>query len=279
MFHNVEALLEHPLSSFDVFLLDLSGVVERGGVLIDGVVKSIETMKDRGPVFIVTNNAKETPDQISFRLLKMGLDIKSPYILSSAKMLASKEVTCLIRDKHVFVLGSFSSVDYVSSFGVRSVTTTLNEGVEAIVLMSSIPDKTFMDYQLKGIASYYELTNVPVLCCNPDEWVLDDHHNRYNVIGYYAKQLKKIYHVPVMFIGKPFSSFSLWVAAHLKKNFQIDVSVKTLFCDDRLENVMMFSKVLGLTGAWILKSGVSAKLDVNVELLDKGYPDRRLSFL
>ena len=67
------------------YLLDMDGVIVRGGALIPGAAAFIQRLQDRGmPYLILTNNSMYTPRDLQVRLSYMGLDVPSEAIFTSA---------------------------------------------------------------------------------------------------------------------------------------------------------------------------------------------------
>jgi glycerol-1-phosphatase len=74
-----------PADQHDAFLLDLDGVVFRGGQVVPGAAEAIASLTRRGPVRFVTNNASRTPDQVVDHLRGLGVAAQSGQIHTAAQ--------------------------------------------------------------------------------------------------------------------------------------------------------------------------------------------------
>ncbi|NLR90410.1 TIGR01458 family HAD-type hydrolase [Flammeovirga agarivorans] len=71
------------LQDIQGILCDLDGVLYNDSQLIDGVIESINTLKNRGYKFLfVTNTSGVTSDELFVRLTNMGIPVSSDEILS-----------------------------------------------------------------------------------------------------------------------------------------------------------------------------------------------------
>jgi HAD superfamily hydrolase (TIGR01457 family) len=76
-------------ASYDRFLLDLDGVLFRGGDPIDGAAEVVGVLRDRGKrVVFVTNNAARTPAQVVAHLASVGIDAAEDEVETSALVTA-----------------------------------------------------------------------------------------------------------------------------------------------------------------------------------------------
>ncbi len=67
------------------YLIDIDGVLVQGSRLIPGADQFIQRLRDSGVKFLVlTNNPRQTPRDLAFSLQKIGLNINSENIFSSA---------------------------------------------------------------------------------------------------------------------------------------------------------------------------------------------------
>ena len=67
----------------------MDGVIYRGGMLIDGVLKFLSWLKQENKDFIfLTNNSQSTPQQLRAKLLKMGAKIEEEKFLTAAQTTA-----------------------------------------------------------------------------------------------------------------------------------------------------------------------------------------------
>jgi len=71
------------------YLLDMDGVLYRGNQAIEGAVPFITGLRDRSiPCICLTNHSRHRPEDLSARLLAMGIEIGPEAILTSGMALA-----------------------------------------------------------------------------------------------------------------------------------------------------------------------------------------------
>jgi HAD superfamily hydrolase (TIGR01450 family) len=74
------------IANYDLLLLDLDGVVYRGGKAVVGAVEAIGRAQSLGlPVGYVTNNSSRRPEQITEQLRGYGLEVEPDQVVSSAQ--------------------------------------------------------------------------------------------------------------------------------------------------------------------------------------------------
>lgn len=75
--------------AYDVAMLDLDGVVYRGGDPIDGAERHLSSAAARGlTLAYVTNNASRTPADVAEQLQNMGVDAQASSVVTSAQAVA-----------------------------------------------------------------------------------------------------------------------------------------------------------------------------------------------
>jgi 4-nitrophenyl phosphatase len=72
------------LSKYRLFLLDIDGVLVRGGHVIPGAVEAIELLQQMGSTFFLTNNSTRSRVQVAERLSAIGFPIDANMIITSA---------------------------------------------------------------------------------------------------------------------------------------------------------------------------------------------------
>ena len=73
------------IHSLRAFILDMDGVLYRGGEPIAGAARFLQFLRERNLDFILlTNNATRTPDEVSKRLAQMGMSVAASRIVTSS---------------------------------------------------------------------------------------------------------------------------------------------------------------------------------------------------
>jgi glycerol-1-phosphatase len=70
---------------FDAFLLDLDGVVFRGGQAVAGAESAVAGLRALAPVRFVTNNAARTPKQVAAHLQRLGVFAHADEVRTAAQ--------------------------------------------------------------------------------------------------------------------------------------------------------------------------------------------------
>jgi NagD protein len=78
------------------FLIDMDGVIYRGGVLIPGAVEFINQLLDRDiPFLFLTNNSQRTRRDVALKLTRMGIPVEERHIftcaMATARFLAAQK--------------------------------------------------------------------------------------------------------------------------------------------------------------------------------------------
>lgn len=72
------------------FICDMDGVIYHGNRVLEGVVEFIEWLQSSGKKFVfLTNSPEKTPQELSMKLGRMGLDVGADHFYTSAMATAS----------------------------------------------------------------------------------------------------------------------------------------------------------------------------------------------
>jgi 4-nitrophenyl phosphatase len=72
------------LQSYRVFLLDVDGVLVRGGEVIPGAIEGVLKLQETGKVLLLSNNSTRSRDQMAQNLRNAGFQIGAEEIVTSA---------------------------------------------------------------------------------------------------------------------------------------------------------------------------------------------------
>lgn len=108
------------VDGYDVILLDLDGVLFRGGRPIEGAGATVERLRSLGKaVAFVTNNASRTPAQVVAQLASVGVVARPEEIETSARTAAGVLAARGIR--RVFAIGQDGILDALADVGISAV--------------------------------------------------------------------------------------------------------------------------------------------------------------
>jgi HAD superfamily hydrolase (TIGR01450 family) len=251
--------------------LDASGVIYNDSGIIRGVKESIDKMKEKGSVFVVTNNSFQWTATISSHLQKKGIDINESHIISSGFGLSqNEEISSFIYNRNIYVYGSKDSHKYIELAKPKEIVTSIEDS-NVIVLTSSYLSKNLEE--IESIVSHINKKGlIPIICCNPDIFVAG-RKKLIKVIGYYANLLENRIGKPILKIGKPLPNFSPIVRSYLKRYIPEYSSNEVCFFDDNLENVIQLQRDLKIHGCWIKDTGISKNIETHHQIKKYAAPN------
>jgi glycerol-1-phosphatase len=123
------------ISDYDLLLLDLDGVVYRGGQSVVHAVESIRAVQAMGiPVAYVTNNSSRTPAEVTSQLRGFGLSLAEHDVVSSAQT-AVRMLESRLNSGRVYVVGGE---------GLRAAAR--DAGYELVASAAEAPDAVLQGY-------------------------------------------------------------------------------------------------------------------------------------
>jgi HAD superfamily hydrolase (TIGR01450 family) len=261
----------------NTFLIDAMGVIYNDKGLIPGAAAAINKFKSIGKIFIVTNNTTNNPTQIAAKISRFGAKIEPVEVVSSGFGLAyDKKTNEMVKDKAVYVFGREDCYSYFERAKVRKIVYNLKDA-EVVVLTATLEEgqeEFFADFK-KELANF---SGLPIICANPDIFVMSAPGVERAVIGYYAKILEEAGHT-VHWIGKPFPNF-LRVVGNILNDRGISLGKDVCFFDDNVKNVLAMQEVLGISGCVVTDTGLSKYMDLETEFkLKTNRPDYLINSL
>ena len=236
----------------EVFLLDACGVLYSDREKIPGVAEVVADMQQKGMVYIITNNACDSHDAISYQLEQLNMFIKPSHIVSSGDALKMPDIAPLIHQKKVYVWGKKGSYEYVQRAG--GISEPNLDSCEAIVIASS--DLATSEDKMKKISNtLLKNPSIPVICCNPDRYVVGEDGGLFPVAGYFSRRLEVECGKDIIWVGKPSLRWTQWVWDTVIDPLGI-MPNRVMFCDDNPTNVMSMKKGVGVRGVWVKNTGI-----------------------
>lgn len=261
---------------FDVYLLDMWGVMHDGFTPYAGVLEVIKELNSAGKRMIILSNSSKRGSNSVKMLRKLGFDPDDfEAIITSGEvahaMLSSDDtLNCenwpIIESlrqqdtQHAFVLGSGDGdVEYCQSCGWNVVplddaslivargTFTIDDGTVAINRRN---DGAAYEEKLDAVLATAASRRLPMIVCNPDKIRPDAErppmpgkigHDYYNLLGGDASLVKRV--------GKPFPDV-------------YDIALKgvdrsrTCMIGDSLETDVAGGSIAGIATVWVLEDGI-----------------------
>ncbi|MGE4169675.1 MAG: hypothetical protein AB7F28_03035 [Candidatus Margulisiibacteriota bacterium] len=258
-FPTLNFLLKH--QSPTAVLFDAVGTLYNEYGPIPGIGRCLTGLQQTTPIWVVTNNSTDPQSLMVKRLATMGIIITEDQVLSSGLALGHDPVCRnLIQNKRVFVLGPERSYGYVQMANPAEIVSQI-EASEVLVMTSTLDTWEAHDPLFEKIETFIK-TNIgfPIICCNPDRFVMGQRGIKIPVVGYFAEILEKC--TPVVWAGKPHAAFLGLVQETLSKS-GITTDSNVFMIDDLIENLLAFQTHLGVSGVWVKDTGLGAELAVN----------------
>lgn len=132
------------VSSFDVVLADLDGVVYEGSRAIAGAVETLNALPTLGQrVGYVTNNSSRKPETIAAQLQGFGLSVLPEQIVSSGQTGVELLEALVPPGSKIYVVGGEGLRFYVESAGFELVTSA--DDKPAAVIQGFAPDVSWRE--------------------------------------------------------------------------------------------------------------------------------------
>lgn len=240
-----------------LILADASGVLYTDDDQLSGVGHTIQQLSAKVPVWVATNNTSHSIPEIVNHLISRGIHIPASQIISSGLGLSvSPQLRPLISGKSVYTYGCSTSSWYVNIAGGHSVDHPDDAAVIVLASSTGASTKTAMAMIHQSLTTNPR----PVICVNPDHYVQTG-SGLYPVIGYYAAQLAQSLSIELLWMGKPFPSFSE-VVRHFLTEAGIALGPDIWFFDDNPQNVAQMTQDLGISGATVMDTGLCKHLSL-----------------
>jgi glycerol 3-phosphatase-2 len=234
---------------FDTFLLDLDGVVFRGGQALPGAGSAVGALQAMASVRFLTNNASRTPEQVAAHLRRLGVAADAQEVRTSAQA-AVRLLAATVgpgAGRPVLVVGGDGLVDALTHAGFVPVWSAADEPIA--VVQGFAPD---LSWPALAQGCYALATGVPWVAANLDPTLPTEHGQAPGNGAFVAALATATGRTPIS-AGKPDPSF---LTDAVPPGCQ-----RALMVGDRLDTDMAAATAAGMAGALVL-TGVSTELDV-----------------
>ncbi len=118
-----------------IFAFDLDGVIYAGDELLGGAAEAVATARALGhATYFITNNSRQTPVELSFKLQSMGLDVAPREVISAVET-AGRLVSGIDGPpRSAMVIGSQALREVIGNAGVRAYSFEETAPVDVLVL-------------------------------------------------------------------------------------------------------------------------------------------------
>jgi len=225
---SIAALMDH----FDVFILDVWGVIHDGFTLYPGVLETLERLSELKKEVLFLSNAPRPATVIRKKLLDLNIKVTADRVLTSGDVVREQleqfnDTVFSTLGKQFYHLGELRNQDILSGLAVETVDSV--EKAHFVLLTAYLDENE----DLQQFIPFFEKIrglNLPVICANPDREIINGDKLRY-CSGYFAKQYEAMGGT-VYYYGKPHQNV---YAAALKRLNLLDHSARILMVGDTLE--------------------------------------------
>lgn len=229
------------------YLIDMDGVLVKGGTIIPGADGFLARLKDRGAKHLVlTNNPRYTPGDLAHRLLGIGLNVGPDCIFTSA-MATARFLQAQNPNGTAFVIGDSGLTGAIHSVGY--------------VITDREPDYVVLgeaaSYTLEALTQAVRLIEggARFIATNPDANGPAE-GGTVPACGAFAALIEKASGVNALFVGKPNP-----LMMRMALNYLGAHSENTIMVGDRMDTDIIAGVQTGMETILVL-SGVTRRADV-----------------
>ena len=234
---------------FDVYFIDLWGVIHNGVQCYPEALKVLEKLKEQNKKIVLISNAPRPAAVVKVFLETIGLKSSCYDFLVTSGDITREYISLNSSKKNFYHLGPTRDIDL---FKDLNVTLTSKEECEEIICtgLVSAEEEKLQDY--KTLLDFFLNKKIPLICANPDEVVARGEKIVF-CAGALANQYKQEGGV-VRYFGKPYSeiySFALKkIRAH--KDFKDKKEINTLVIGDNIKTDIKGANLSNLDSVLIL---------------------------
>ena len=234
---------------FDVYFIDLWGVIHNGVQCYPEALKVLEKLKEQNKKIVLISNAPRPSAVVKVFLETIGLESSCYDFLVTSGDITREYISLNSSKKNFYHLGPTKDIDL---FKDLNVALTSKEECDEIICTGLVSDEeeTLQDYKI--LLDFFLNKKIPLICANPDEVVARGEKIVF-CAGALANQYKQEGGM-VRYFGKPYSdiySFALKkVRAH--KDFKDKKEINTLVIGDNIKTDIKGANLFNLDSVLIL---------------------------
>ena len=190
--------LKSIVRGFDLFFIDIWGVIHNGVNLFEDSVKVLENLDKLNKKYILLTNAPRPNSAVEKYLMKIGLDVNITKNVYTSGEAALDYLKNELKNKKFYHIGSFKDFDLFKSFEKFKVQDLK---LADYILCTGLFDDNFEDLNFyKNLL--YPFKNKKMICTNPD-LIVDRGDKREYCAGTIAKLFNEM-KGRIEFFGKPY---------------------------------------------------------------------------
>jgi HAD superfamily hydrolase (TIGR01459 family) len=234
---------------FDVYFIDLWGVIHNGVQCYPEALKVLEKLKEQNKKIVLISNAPRPAAVVKVFLETIGLKSSCYDFLVTSGDITREYISLNSSKKNFYHLGPTRDIDL---FKDLNVALTSKEECEEIICTGLVSDEEEKLQDYKTLLDFFLNKKIPLICANPDEVVARGEKIVF-CAGALANQYKQEGGV-VRYFGKPYSeiySFALKkIRAH--KDFKDKKEINTLVIGDNIKTDIKGANLSNLDSVLIL---------------------------
>jgi len=234
---------------FDVYFIDLWGVIHNGVQCYPEALKVLEKLKEQNKKIVLISNAPRPAAVVKVFLETIGLKSSCYDFLVTSGDITREYISLNSSKKNFYHLGPTRDIDL---FKDLNVTLTSKEECEEIICTGLVSDEEEKLQDYKILLDFFLNKKIPLICANPDEVVARGEKIVF-CAGALANQYKQEGGV-VRYFGKPYSeiySFALKkIRAH--KDYKDKKEINTLVIGDNIKTDIKGANLSNLDSVLIL---------------------------
>ena len=234
---------------YDVYFVDLWGVVHNGVQCYSEALKVLEKLKEQNKKIVLISNAPRPSAVVKVFLETIGLESSCYDFLVTSGDITREYISLNSSKKNFYHLGPTRDIDL---FKDLNVALTSKEECDEIICTGLVSDEEEKLQDYKILLDFFLNKKIPLICANPDEVVARGEKIVF-CAGALANQYKQEGGM-VRYFGKPYSdiySFALKkVRAH--KDFKDKKEINTLVIGDNIKTDIKGANLFNLDSVLIL---------------------------
>lgn len=234
---------------FDVYFIDLWGVIHNGVQCYPEALKVLEKLKEQNKKIVLISNAPRPAAVVKVFLETIGLKSSGYDFLVTSGDITREYISLNSSKKNFYHLGPTRDIDL---FKDLNVTLTSKEECDEIICTGLVSDEKEKLQDYKILLDFFLNKKIPLICANPDEVVARGEKIVF-CAGALANQNKQEGGM-VRYFGKPYSeiySFALKkIRAH--KDFKDKKEINTLVIGDNIKTDIKGANLSNLDSVLIL---------------------------
>ena len=234
---------------FDVYFIDLWGVIHNGVQCYPEALKVLEKLKEQNKKIVLISNAPRPAAVVKVFLETIGLESSCYDFLVTSGDITREYISLNSSKKNFYHLGPTRDIDL---FKDLNVALTSKEECDEIICTGLVSDEEEKLQDYKFLLDFFLNKKIPLICANPDEVVARGEKIVF-CAGALANQYKQEGGM-VRYFGKPYSDIYSFALKKIRanKDFKDKKEINTLVIGDNIKTDIKGANLFNLDSVLIL---------------------------